>query len=1171
MFNPVDIYTSSGTNPLYNSWTSYVSKFDTSSFYNWEQDNLPLYDLEERTYELWEQGGFATSAVQGLSLVVSADATAEGFQANSKIFADVSSCIAAIPKVVRFPVLVEVANYGDLGAIELHNFRIEEGGSIEIINRAFGRSVSPSADVEVVHTAPNVTLNKSHQMIAEVSSLDLSNALTETSAMSISATVTSSVADPRILAANSVVAVPRSKRGAVNFTIQHADFQDTVPNEFLIRPYEKYGDTGVDDTMSTLDISATNQNTGDFMTRNGAVAADFVMMNAYLNQTHRISVKNCDGPIYIRNFFVDGETTTPVGIEIHNSDVVLENCASTRCKQAGFKFNNSKITLSRSAFAYRNYNLLTTTTREAGVGVGIHGVNSEITLSALAVANETGIGDLMASGENFMFGASRNTYGIVLDNSKLLGGVNRTSVINENSGGRMYSELNTSAGITLNNSIVDVKGLIDIYGNYDGIKASNSSFRFENLSVDRHSNKGIEANNSNFVFDMSASPSTAGQATRRSVDFQFNGQDIHLKNNSSFTFERKNGVPDTYGNCSFLYSHGVTKWTDGGGNKPSLLAENGSTFELVHTKILPRQAADMQQSPTKGMAVAVVNNSNLHMFGGLSGCSYVFGPPGIANQKTVAGLFASRQSTINLHGPTVVAQFGVDALAEQNSTINIEPPKTCDGWSYDEDSFSLENTKNHTSVELHSTKACLVATKNSVINLRDLGNWTGHWANGTYGQAELTNTMDYTPTNTSGITVSGSLQFYPNPVDDSIVTTNNLDDVSSAISYTVPTLPAFSQQSNTNVHLVASDPMGGTDTDRKLISFGGMCVKVTEGSVINAHNVHFPHGNADSNLDGVYYDADADLCKRLMIWNIADTARVNASYLSVSGTHPYDSGYHGPSALYVSSNTSSTTDYLVASGAPKFTPETGSLSILDAFGAGSSVLVVPSGVSYNSPFERFYSVSTNALSGETAYDMVEAGLNASATYTTMYGAGVGTANNRGVFRLYFSVDPAANFLCNDGAGYWAGGFPNSKTYEFSATFGIVPQIYAQGYNLSANLSATLYSDGTAPSSVYPQLLKYSFDEDVDGVNDVLWTSGFYYCKEFVRDDPMQCMLDDSAANAFANAKNASLGSSGRPKKVTIYQSGGATGGGNYGSEAYSDGAHGRGFKSSNIFDLERDN
>ena len=50
-FNQNDIYTSSGSLRVYNSWTPYVSKFDTSSFYNWEQDNLPLYDLEERTLQ----------------------------------------------------------------------------------------------------------------------------------------------------------------------------------------------------------------------------------------------------------------------------------------------------------------------------------------------------------------------------------------------------------------------------------------------------------------------------------------------------------------------------------------------------------------------------------------------------------------------------------------------------------------------------------------------------------------------------------------------------------------------------------------------------------------------------------------------------------------------------------------------------------------------------------------------------------------------------------------------------------------------------------------------------------------------------------------------------------------------------------------------------------------
>ena len=96
-FNQFDVYTGSGSTTLFNSWTPYVSKFDTSSFYNWEQDNLPLYDLEERTYESWEQAGYPTSAVNGLSLTVSADTPTATLTANPNIFTTLSSCIAAIP------------------------------------------------------------------------------------------------------------------------------------------------------------------------------------------------------------------------------------------------------------------------------------------------------------------------------------------------------------------------------------------------------------------------------------------------------------------------------------------------------------------------------------------------------------------------------------------------------------------------------------------------------------------------------------------------------------------------------------------------------------------------------------------------------------------------------------------------------------------------------------------------------------------------------------------------------------------------------------------------------------------------------------------------------------------------------------------------------------------
>jgi len=211
-FNRNDIYTSSGSVQLFNEWVPYVSKFDTSSFYNWEQDNLPLYDLEERTYELWEQGGYNTSAgVPGLALTVSADAanTPDGqaaLLANRNIFTEVSSCIAAIPKVVRFPVLVEVGSFGDLGDLELHNFRIEEGGSIEIINRNFGRFYDVSSKVTAINTP---TYSQTHKLAYAISSLDLSNTLSDASCVHLGSLALSSGNDERATNKTNRVVYPK--------------------------------------------------------------------------------------------------------------------------------------------------------------------------------------------------------------------------------------------------------------------------------------------------------------------------------------------------------------------------------------------------------------------------------------------------------------------------------------------------------------------------------------------------------------------------------------------------------------------------------------------------------------------------------------------------------------------------------------------------------------------------------------------------------------------------------------------------------------------------------------------------------------------------------------------------------------------------------------------------
>ena len=52
MLNPSDVYVEGGSNDLLVCWTDKVTKYDASSFYNWEMDNLPLHDLEERTHRL---------------------------------------------------------------------------------------------------------------------------------------------------------------------------------------------------------------------------------------------------------------------------------------------------------------------------------------------------------------------------------------------------------------------------------------------------------------------------------------------------------------------------------------------------------------------------------------------------------------------------------------------------------------------------------------------------------------------------------------------------------------------------------------------------------------------------------------------------------------------------------------------------------------------------------------------------------------------------------------------------------------------------------------------------------------------------------------------------------------------------------------------------------------
>jgi hypothetical protein len=60
-----------------------------------------------------------------------------------------------------------------------------------------------------------------------------------------------------------------------------------------------------------------------------------------------------------------------------------------------------------------------------------------------------------------------------------------------------------------------------------------------------------------------------------------------------------------------------------------------------------------------------------------------------------------------------------------------------------------------------------------------------------------------------------------------------------------------------------------------------------------------------------------------------------------------------------------------------------------------------------------------------------------------YGTGVGSLENRGPFRLYVSVDPMVNYFSSI----------NPSTKAVISDDGFARQIYAQGYNLSGDVSA----------------------------------------------------------------------------------------------------------------------
>jgi len=1203
---------------LLRCWQPGVSKFTPGSFYNFEQDNLPLYDLEERTYFNWQKLGFPSDVgAAPIHLLVSADAPQELVNCNSNIFHSLPEAINALPKYINQFTRISVASFGDLGEVDIEGFNMDpKSGALEIVNiNSFDRpgvfapapidntnksyyydaratsiasdnNTSPYGLYKNFASAPsrlgpgpvdndgfcgisNFFLRAPHSLGAPLEITFCPYVDNFTGAGFLFSTVNSFAAtsmelDERARAAYTAFITPipgigsldgipseisRLSVGSVSLVNEIID--DYTPEiEGQLTLLEESQESSIIDEIYVYDPSSFDQrnSTQKFRTAQKSLfdgpneLQKAIKTTIYGNYISRLKISNCQGRLFVRGFHCKGSgiNSPKIGIEVTDTNnLFLESIAVSRYSGFGLHLINSTVKISRSFYVYRCYgfgqedlpirenfnkrlskpwseNIKSLQAPVNDDSAGIAAYNSEIIFDGadgrsygiynayLNVSPTTLSEILYKPGLNDCRMISRCSTGIKLVNSVISGGRGKNAEAYSTTQSLelqdfIHIEGNANYGLDLENSRISLTSNLQVFHNTRGIRARNSTLNLESFKIDHNHLYGISLENSNLIYGLQQVAATplgsfdyqnanlfdSDNTKRNQFILHSNGQHILAKNSAIKLGSYKDPKISYFGRFILGESFGV----DNNGNQlPSVYLEN-TNADFIHLTSLKSGVAGTK---TIGGHFYLNNNSEATFLGSASSITCLTYPegtnPSFSRDQKFVGVVVNNNSTARFRGPTVVYNGAVNILAQNNSNIIFEPHKKTDG-TLDVLGFSLDNAANHTMVELKSIRACLVADKGSNIVMEDLGSFTKTWT----ANEQLNNTYLAQNAPQAEYTSAGFFQFYPNP-NTNAATYNNLP-YSTALTargsgYRMTEIGSTGKyywgRDYTN-----SDPFTLSD-----ITNGGVCLRALNNSNVRVRNVNFPCGWW--NASGVIYDindtANQGYCGKTFIWNFANNSTLHADYISVSGLYPATAGYFGPSALWLSG--AGQANY----GAPSSTPDTSSLSVLDAFGYGlDNVWPLPDG--------------------------------------TKVRYGYATPQNQGPFRLYVGVDSMANQLQQNGE------------------LGYIQQLFAQGYNASGNLSSV---DGA--SSVYGKILR------IDETDGTLGVSGYYYCNEFVKTDPNLIMLDESAANTFANAKNGAMGTSNRPQICTIYDNRTIDTG-----EASINKLFGIGFMSPNVFDILEEN
>ena len=847
-----EYYEASGGLNVITSGYEDVFHFDPSSFYNYEQDNLALTSLEPRYDYLAQHAGFPGSQpYSGVTFVVSSTATTD--PANG-VYQTAQEAVDALPRILNYPVLIELADYGNHGDLSLVGIQCEGAGAVEV------RSLNYASDNQAQVNGVNVALS----VLSSISSVD-STSIQQDLLNAQSARTGDSTFDSaqwkdhgRAFAQRSpdsqketqLVSFACSGGGAAG-----GDYAlSSAPSTFIVEQYQQYsGD--YDGTVFTVSPRTNTTNSPLVSERQGPVAGDLATAVLYGSHFSSIEVRDCTR-VKFKGVLVDGIDEAGVsatysadtGLKVTNSEILLEDFSVARCRSNGILATHSKINCAGSLVVYRIYDV------DDGVqgdsrGVGINLYNSKLVFDTSSVPY---------AGRHMRIVTEGAAIGINASNSLICGGtrdLQQISDYSKNAGGSdtITSHLQTSLnekGYKLSNSVIDFDGRLGCFLNLSGIEANHSRISIPQFSVDDNQFYGFKLNSSDLVYAKHGDfIGRFGGVTSNSSGIQFfhcdyNGVNLIAENNSNVAIHPDvndyfrvgswggntplNSSETDVSSNSFMRNHGLVDDVPG----PAISLNNNSNAYLVGLAY----TGDSLSAIRQGAAALVNRSSNLVLQGFYDRWTAITSNDDITTTDELKFLYASTPfyakcgSKISFIGPTKISRWGVDVLCEDNSQSYFGPPPDVFNILHAR-KYGFDSSANHTKVELHSNRSCLAASKDSKITMFGMG--ASADASSSYGSFIESNAF-------IGATSGGYMAFFPNAY--SLATADTLADRTIVLG---EDLQRFERNTGLVADFSSSHVSGST---------GGMCVRAVDGSDVDVDLVNFKFGMPASSVSGVMYN-----------------------------------------------------------------------------------------------------------------------------------------------------------------------------------------------------------------------------------------------------------------------------------------------------------------------------